>query len=192
MSKQIKQMEMEALHNTFQSVRDLAVLSVKGLNSLADYSLRASLRKKKIRLQVIKNSLCRRVFKDLGLDVPEDSPYWLSTTMLAWSTENAAIAELCRALDAEINNPKLAAQYKDKVTRKGARRRPGRRLGRGGEDEDPAGDHQRDPGADPQPRRHGGWLPRRSGRADRRPDHHHQRKEGRGTGARRAESGLKA
>jgi ribosomal protein L10 len=120
MSKQIKQMEMADLHNTFQTVRDLGVLHVKGLNSLGDYTLRASLRKKKIRLKIVKNSLTRRVFKDLGMDIPEVSPFWQSTTVMVWSTANAAIAELCRDVDTELNNPKLASLYKEKVTRKGA------------------------------------------------------------------------
>ena len=62
MSKFIKQMEMNALRETFQDVRDLVVLSVKGLNCHAEHTLRSTLRKKKIRLKQVKNSLTRRVF----------------------------------------------------------------------------------------------------------------------------------
>ena len=51
----------------YRDVRDLVVLSVKGLNCQADHALRASLRKKNIRLRVIKNSLTRRVFGELGI-----------------------------------------------------------------------------------------------------------------------------
>ncbi len=47
MSKVIKQMEMDALKQTFEDVRDLVVLSVKGLTASADNQLRLTLRKKK-------------------------------------------------------------------------------------------------------------------------------------------------
>jgi large subunit ribosomal protein L10 len=118
MSKVIKQLEMTALKQSFRDVRDLVVLSVTGLNAQADHGLRATLRKKQIRLQVVKNSLTRRVFHELGFRVTDDSPYWAGPTMLAWGS--GGIGELSRAIDAELKNPKLAPQYKDKVTIKGA------------------------------------------------------------------------
>src|SRR5207248_2349108 len=118
MSKLIKQMEMEALRQTFQDVRDLVVLSIRGLNSQADHGLRSALRKKNIRLKVVKNSLTRRVFGELGLNVGDDSPYWLGPTALAWGA--GSIAELSRELDGELRQPKNAPLYKDKVTVKGA------------------------------------------------------------------------
>lgn len=118
MSKVIKQMEMDALEANFQGVRDLVVLSVKGLDCHADHALRASLRKKKVRLQVVKNSLARRVFDKLGLTVGADSPYWKGSTVFAWGA--ASVAELSRAVDGELKAPKTAALYKDKVTVKGA------------------------------------------------------------------------
>src|SRR5579859_7047923 len=117
MSKVIKQMEMNALKENFQGVRDVVVLSVKGLNCHADHNLRSALRKKKIHLQVVKNSLTRRVFNELGLKVGDDSPYWLGPTTLAWGTESAG--ELSRTVEAELKNPETAAQYKDKVAIKG-------------------------------------------------------------------------
>jgi large subunit ribosomal protein L10 len=117
MSKVIKQMEMDALKETFQGVRDLAVLSVQGLDCHADHTLRSSLRKKKVRLKVVKNSLTRRVFRELGLKIADDSPYWLGPTTLAWGTESAG--ELGRIIEAELKAPETAALYKDKVTIKG-------------------------------------------------------------------------
>ena len=118
MSKLIKQMEMDALRKTFQDVRDLVVLSITGLNSQADHGLRAALRAKNIRLKVVKNSLTRRVFGELGLKVGDDSPYWLGPTALAWGA--GSIAELSRELDGELRQPKNAPVYRDKVTIKGA------------------------------------------------------------------------
>jgi large subunit ribosomal protein L10 len=118
MSKIIKQMEMDSLKKTFQDVRDLAVLSVSGLSCQADTGFRAALRKKKIRLKVIKNSLSRKVFAELGLKVGDESPVWVGPSMVAWGA--GSIAELCRDIDSELAAPKTAALYKDKVKRKGA------------------------------------------------------------------------
>ncbi|MBI1915613.1 MAG: 50S ribosomal protein L10 [Planctomycetes bacterium] len=118
MSKVIKQMQMDALAGTFHDVRDLVVLSIKGLTAQADNQLRAALRKKKIRLQMVKNTYTRRVFDELGIRIPADSPYWTGTTVLAWGA--GSVSELSRAIDTELKAPKTAAQYKDKVTIKGA------------------------------------------------------------------------
>jgi len=118
MSKAVKEMDMQALRDTFKDVRDLVVLSTKGLTCHADHHLRASLRKKQIRLRVVKNSLLRRVFSELGVNIDADSPYWRGPTMLAWGA--GSIAELSRELDGELKAPKTAAQYKDRVIIKGA------------------------------------------------------------------------
>src|SRR5688572_9632850 len=86
MSKVIKQMEMEDLRRTFGGVRDMVVLSVEKLDAQGEYTLRATMRKKNIRLKVVKNTLARKVFKELDFHIPDDSPYWLRPTMLAWGT----------------------------------------------------------------------------------------------------------
>ena len=80
MSKQIKQMEMDALKATFQDVRDLVVLSVRGLNCHADHTLRTALRKKSVSLQVVKNSLTSKVFGDMGMAAGVNAPYWTGPT----------------------------------------------------------------------------------------------------------------
>ena len=119
MSKLIKQLEMDALKNTFKDIRDLVVLSVSAVDCQADNKLRLSLRKKNIRLQVVKNSLARRVFDDIGIKFGQDSGYWTGSTVMAWGANS--LAELSRTIDAEVQdqvkkNPKL----KDCVQFKGA------------------------------------------------------------------------
>ena len=94
------------------------VLSIKGLTCQADYTFRANLRKKNIRLQVVKNSLTRKVFGELGLNVAAESPYWTGPTTLAWGA--GSVAELSQAVDGELKAPKTAPLYKDKVKIKGA------------------------------------------------------------------------
>jgi large subunit ribosomal protein L10 len=117
MSKQIKQMEMDALKKRFQGISDFVVLNVKGVGATVDNGLRTTLRKKNIRLQMVKNSLARRVFREIGLTIGENSSYWKGNSVLAWGA--GSIAELSQALDAEFKG-KAAATFKDKITVKGA------------------------------------------------------------------------
>ena len=95
MSKEIKQLEMDSLKNTFQDVRDLVALSMNKLDCQVNNQLRATLRKKNIRLQVVKNSLARRVFDDLGM---KTDSFWTGTTMLAWG--GTSLADLSKELEA--------------------------------------------------------------------------------------------
>ncbi|HXG10655.1 MAG TPA: 50S ribosomal protein L10 [Gemmataceae bacterium] len=119
MSKQIKQMEMDALKNTFKDVRDLVLLSISGLNGPTDNQLRLNLRKKNIRLQVVKNSLTRRVLNELGFNVDQPASYWEGPTALAWG--GASLAELSRELENQINElVKKNAKLKDLVKFKGS------------------------------------------------------------------------
>jgi large subunit ribosomal protein L10 len=97
MSKVIKQMEMDALKNTFKDVRDLVVLTSTKLSCQGDYTLRASLRKKSIRVQMVKNSLAQRVFDELGMKVDQ---YWGGATLLAWGS--TSLADLSKELEAFV------------------------------------------------------------------------------------------
>jgi large subunit ribosomal protein L10 len=113
MSKVIKAMEIDDLKRTFQDVRDMVVLTTDRLDSLGEYTLRANLRKKKIRLKVVKNSLCRNVFKELNISVPDNSAVWSKQSVVAWG--GSSIAELSREIERELKNPKLAGLYRDKA-----------------------------------------------------------------------------
>src|SRR5437899_813253 len=95
MSKPIKQMEMDALKKSFQGIQDLVFLSSSGVNCQTDNQVRLALRKKNIHLQVVKNSLARRVFNDLGFKLEK---YWEGPTTVAWGA--SSVADLSRALEA--------------------------------------------------------------------------------------------
>jgi large subunit ribosomal protein L10 len=97
MSKPIKQMEMDALKKSFQGIQDLVFLSSSGLSCQTDNQLRLALRKKNIHLQVVKNSLARRVFNDLGFKLEK---YWEGPTTVAWGA--GSVAELSRELETFI------------------------------------------------------------------------------------------
>jgi large subunit ribosomal protein L10 len=97
MSKLIKQMEMDALKKEFQDIRDMVILSASKVSCQEDTQLRATLRKKNIRLRVVKNSLARRVFGELDMNV---NKCWEGPTTLAWGSNS--LAELSKELDALI------------------------------------------------------------------------------------------
>ncbi len=93
MSKAIKQLQMNVLKKSFKDVRDLVMLNIVGLNAIDDNKMRLGLRKKGIRLHQVKNSLCKRVFDELGLKV---ATAWEGSTTVAWGS--ASVAELCKEL----------------------------------------------------------------------------------------------
>ena len=94
MSKVIKQMEQDALKTAFTGVRDLVMLRVVGLNAIADNQVRLGLRKKGIHLQMVKNSLARRVFGELGLSM---EAAWEGSTTVAWG--GTSIAGLSKEIE---------------------------------------------------------------------------------------------
>ena len=95
MAKQIKQMQMDALRQTFEGVRDLVLFTASGIDSTTDNQMRLGLRKKKIHLQVVKDSLARRVFDEMGMKL---DGVWEGPTIVAWGGES--LAELSKELDA--------------------------------------------------------------------------------------------
>jgi ribosomal protein L10 len=94
MSKVIKQIQMDDLKKTFGDVRDMVLLNVVGLGAIPENQLRLALRKKGIRLQMVKNSLARKVFTDLGLTVTEG---WGGATTVAWGA--SSIADLSKEIE---------------------------------------------------------------------------------------------
>jgi len=107
MSKKIKQMQMDDLTKTFGGVRDLVLLSVSGVDSTFENKVRLDLRKKNIRMHMVKNSLARRIFGEMGIKL---DGVWEGPTTVAWGANS--VAELSRTVnDIFIKNDKA----KDKV-----------------------------------------------------------------------------
>lgn len=118
MSKLVKNMQIAALRNELGATRDFVVMGINKLDNDANGALRTNLRKKKIRLRVVKNSLARKVLGDLGMNVKADSPLFTGMTILAFG--GSSVSELSREVESELKNPKNAGTYKDKLTLKGA------------------------------------------------------------------------
>jgi large subunit ribosomal protein L10 len=117
MSKAIKQMEMDALKKTFGGVKNFVFLSQTKLGAIADNQLRLGLRKKNIRLQMVKNSLARKVFVELGLDLKD---VWSGNTVVAWGG-GESVKDLSRELEAAFKDQtKKDPKFGEKVTVKSA------------------------------------------------------------------------
>jgi large subunit ribosomal protein L10 len=67
MSKQVTKLLSDDLRQSFDGVRDVVVLSLMGLDGIQNNTMRLALRQKNIYLRVVKNSLAKRVFDELGL-----------------------------------------------------------------------------------------------------------------------------
>jgi large subunit ribosomal protein L10 len=107
MSKVIKQMQMNALKSDFKDVRDLVLLNIVGLDAIAENKIRLDLRKKGIRLQMVKNSLARRVFDELGLSIKSD---WAQSTTVAWGA--ASVAELSKEIETVVKKQEKKMKVK--------------------------------------------------------------------------------
>jgi large subunit ribosomal protein L10 len=98
MSKYVKELMMDQLRSELGDNRSVLILDLKDLDAQAEYLLRRDLRKKSIRLKVLKNSLARRVFADLGMDGL--SKYLTGASAAAWGGEG--IAELAKEISQQV------------------------------------------------------------------------------------------
>ena len=94
MSKQLKSMIASDIRKRLDGVQDALLVNVIGLNSSSTFNLRRELRSKNIQVLVVKNSLAKRVFGELGLTI---DGIWEGPTILAWGTDS--VAELSKAID---------------------------------------------------------------------------------------------
>ena len=113
MSKKIKELELNTLRKTFQGVRDFVLLEPLKLDSAADYTLRKSLRDKKVRVKMVKNSFVRKVFSENGMKVETGS----GPTLLCWGADSPKA--LGTAVEAALKllrpDPKLPEKVKEKT-----------------------------------------------------------------------------
>lgn len=113
MSKQIKQMQMDVLAKKFDGVRDMLFLSASKIDAITENKVRLDLRKKNILMQMVKNSLLRRVFAQNKIDPGED--VWVGPTVVAWGGDS--VKDLSKAVHAALLKED---KFKDKVKVKGA------------------------------------------------------------------------
>ena len=99
---------MDVLTETFRGVKDFVFVTAQGIDAQTDNRVRLGLRKKNISLMMVKNSLLRRVFADLGVTPGDDT--WAGPTIVAWGAES--VKDLSREVEAALLKD---AKLKDKV-----------------------------------------------------------------------------
>ena len=98
MSKYVKELMMDQLRTDLDGSRSLLIVNLKDLDATAEHHLRRDLRKKSIHLRVLKNSLARRVFSELGMDGL--SRFLDGPSAVAWGGDG--IAELAKVMTAQV------------------------------------------------------------------------------------------
>jgi len=116
MSKIVRNMEYSALEKTFSGVRDLVLITPAKVDSGLDFNFRKQLREKKVKVQMVKNSLVKRVFEAQGIKLGDKT--WTGTTLVAWGADS--IKDLSKAVDGlikdiEKKDPKAKEKFKVKL-----------------------------------------------------------------------------
>jgi large subunit ribosomal protein L10 len=104
------------LEKTFSTVRDLVLITPSKVDSTLDFNFRKQLRDKKVKVQMVKNSLVKRVFEAGGIKL--EGKTWTGTTLIAWGPES--IKDLSKAVDGlikdiEKKDPKAKEKFKVKA-----------------------------------------------------------------------------
>ena len=94
MSKQVKKMLSDDLRKSIDGIQDVLVVSVAGIDGIQTNQMRLALREKQIRIQVVKNSLARRVLGDIGLGPAVG--FLEGPSALAWG--GSSIVELAKEI----------------------------------------------------------------------------------------------
>jgi large subunit ribosomal protein L10 len=105
MSKYVKELMMDQLKADLDGTRSVLILDLKDLDANAEFALRRDLRKKSIRLRILKNTLARRVFAELGME--ELSKYLEGPSAVAWGGDG--VAELAKELSTQVKHLKKPA-----------------------------------------------------------------------------------
>jgi large subunit ribosomal protein L10 len=67
MSKYVKEMMMDQFRADLDGTKSVLILDLKGLDAITEHALRRDLRKKKIKVRTLRNTLARLVFTEMGM-----------------------------------------------------------------------------------------------------------------------------
>ena len=110
MSKPVKELVRNELMKRFQGIDSLAVVGFTGLDAITTHGVRGRLREKGVRMTVVKNSVARQAFKQMGLQKAAemlDGP-----CAIAYSPDpKIGVVSVVRALlDVAKDSPKLTVK----------------------------------------------------------------------------------
>lgn len=114
MSKQVKKFELDALRKAFGGVKDYVLIEPLKVDAATDFEFRKTLRGKKVRVQLVKNTLAQKIFAENGVTV---DGVWSGPTLLCWGANSPK--ELGTAVDDQLKaskkDPKAPDKYKVKT-----------------------------------------------------------------------------
>src|SRR5512135_905020 len=102
MSKYVKELMIDQLRSDLNGSRSLLILDLKGLDAITEHQFRRDLRQKSIKVRALKNTLARRVFRDMGMD--ELAKYLEGPSVAVWGGDG--VAELAKAISDQVKNLK--------------------------------------------------------------------------------------
>lgn len=102
MSKYVKEMMMDQLRTELNGSRSVLILDFKGLDAVSENKLRLDLRKKKIHMRAVKNTLAKRVFAEAGLGGLDK--YLTGPSVAVWGGDG--VAELAKEISAQVKKLK--------------------------------------------------------------------------------------
>lgn len=105
MSKYVKELMMDQFRSDLGGATSVLILDFKGLDAVSEHRLRMDLRKKKIKVRALRNSLARRVFDEVGLGGL--SGYLTGPSVAAWGGDGPA--ELAKEISDQVKKLKKPA-----------------------------------------------------------------------------------
>ena len=102
MSKYVKELMMDQLSTELDGDKSVLILDLKGLDAVSEYQFRKDLRTKKIKMRVLRNTLARRVFTDMGIGGL--SQYLKGPSVAVWG--GAGVAELAKEIFTQVKKLK--------------------------------------------------------------------------------------
>jgi large subunit ribosomal protein L10 len=105
MSKYVKEMMMDQFRSDLGGTTSVLILDFKGLDAVSEHKLRMDLRKKKIKIRALRNTLARRVFDEVGLGGL--SGYLTGPSVAAWGGDGPA--ELAKEISDQVKKLKKPA-----------------------------------------------------------------------------------
>ncbi len=102
MSKYVKELMMDQFKSDLDGNRSVLILDFKGLDAISEHQLRMDLRKKKIKVRTLKNTLARRVFADMGMEGL--SQFLTGPSVAVWGGDG--VAELAKEISLKVKQLK--------------------------------------------------------------------------------------
>ena len=102
MSKYVKELMMDQLKTELDGDRSVLILDLKGLDAITEYQFRRDLRKKSIKMRVLRNTLARRVFEDMGIGGL--SRFLEGPSVAVWGGDG--VAELAKEISTQVKKLK--------------------------------------------------------------------------------------